>query len=76
MGMSVNFIRRTKKINGYASESHTHFYYSNKKVLFSGGGYLHQPAPAPILFWTEVTAPQNAGKSAALKPRKKSILEL
>jgi hypothetical protein len=47
-----------------------------KKVLFSGGGYLHQPAPAPILFWTEVTAPQNAGKSAALKPRKKSTFEL
>lgn len=47
-----------------------------KKYSSLVGGYLHQPAPAPILFWTEVTAPQNAGKSAALKPRKKSILEL
>ncbi|WP_455788639.1 DNA polymerase [Acidaminococcus fermentans] len=53
-GYECEFYQKDKKINGYASESHTHFYYSNKKVLFSGGGYFHQPAPAPILFWTVI----------------------
>jgi hypothetical protein len=49
----VQKLKQTKK-TGYANYHIPSSVMQEKKVLFSGGGYLHQPAPAPILFWTVI----------------------